>query len=90
MQKYSHIAESYAYILWIFVFILLFPVNVLIPLGICSTPKLSKYIILLPFKGNPDFSNCPKSLPRNTPDSLILCNWIFDNFTLADEPFAKL
>ena len=43
-----------------------------------------------PIKGNPDFSNCPKSLPRNTLDSPILCNWIFDNFILADEPFSKL
>ena len=31
---------------------------------------LSKF----PFKGNPDFSNGPKPLPKNPPDSPILCN----------------
>ena len=25
----------------------------------------------------------------NPSDCLILCNWVFDNFILADEPFAK-
>ena len=40
-------------------------------------------------KGNLVFSNAPKSLPRNPPDGSILCNWVFDNFILADEPFAK-
>ena len=27
-------------------------------------------------KGNPDFSNGPKSLPKNTPDCAILYNWV--------------
>ena len=40
-------------------------------------------------KGNLVFSNGTKSLPRNHPDCPILCNWVFDNFILADEPFAK-
>ena len=40
-------------------------------------------------KGNPNFSNGPKSLPKNPPDCPTLRNGIFDNFTLADEPFAK-
>ena len=26
---------------------------------------------------------------RNPPDSIILDNWVFENFILADEPFAK-
>ena len=39
--------------------------------------------------GNPVFSNDPKSLPKNPPDCLILYNWVFDNFILADELFAK-
>ena len=34
-------------------------------------------------KGNPVFNNGPKSLPKNPPDCPILCNWVFDNFTLA-------
>ena len=37
----------------------------------------------------PFFSNGPKSLPRNPPDYPILCNWVFNNFVLADELFAK-
>ena len=40
-------------------------------------------------KENPVFSNGPKSLPTNPPDCPILCNLVFDNFYLADEPFAK-
>ena len=40
-------------------------------------------------KGNPVFSNDPKSLPKN-PDCPILCNWVFDSFILADELFAKI
>ena len=34
-------------------------------------------------------SNSPKSLPRNPPDYPISCKWVFENFTLADELFAK-
>ena len=40
-------------------------------------------------KGNPVFSNGPESLSKNPPDCLILCNRVFDYFTLTDEPFAK-
>ena len=29
------------------------------------------------------------SLPKNPPDFPILCNWIFDDFVLADELFAN-
>ena len=35
------------------------------------------------------FSNGPRSLPRNPSDFPILCNLVFDNFTLAEELFAK-
>ena len=42
-----------------------------------------------PIKGNPVFSDGPKILPRNPLDCFILRNWVFDNFILADEPFAK-
>ena len=38
-------------------------------------------------KSSPIFSR--KSLPKNLPDCLILCNWVFHNFKLADELFAK-
>ena len=51
MQKYPHTIESYACILNIFALIFLLPtaepsslerINLLISLGICSMPKLSK------------------------------------------------
>ena len=37
----------------------------------------------------PVFSNDTESFPKNPLDCPILCNWVFDNFILADEPFAK-
>ena len=40
-------------------------------------------------KGNPAFSNGPKSLPKNPSDYPMLCNWVFDNFVLAFEPFEE-
>ena len=49
---------------------------------------LANSLSWFPIKGNPVFSNCPKSLPKN-PYCSILCNWVFDNFILAYEPFAK-
>ena len=42
-----------------------------------------------PIKGNPGFSNRPKSLPKNRPDGPILSSWVMDNFILADQPFVK-
>ena len=42
---------------------------------------LSKF----PFKGNPDFSNGPKPLPKNPPDSPIICNWSFDDFVFDNQ-----
>ena len=45
MQKYPHIIEMPACILNIFVFVFLCPMNLLISLGTCSTPKLSKYFL---------------------------------------------
>ena len=40
-------------------------------------------------KGKAAFSNDSKSLPKIPPDWPILDNWFYDNFILADEPFAK-
>ena len=48
--------------------------------------RLSTFFI----KGNPGFSNGPKSLLKNPPDFPILCNWVFDNFILSDEPFSTV
>ena len=33
--------------------------------------------------------NGPKSLPKNLPNCPILYNWVFINFILAEELFAK-
>ena len=40
-------------------------------------------------KSNPIFRSGLKSLPKNPSDCPTLCNWVFHNFILADEPFAK-
>ena len=40
-------------------------------------------------KDNLVFSNGPKSLPNNPLNYNILCNWVFDNFILDEELFAK-
>ena len=50
---------------------------------------LANGLSTFPIKGNPAFSNSPKSLPKNLPDYLILYNWVFDNFILAEKLFAK-
>ena len=50
---------------------------------------LANGLSTFPIKGNPVFSNGPKSLPKNPPDCPILCNWVFDNFILAEELFAN-
>ena len=55
------------------------------PNGIASFNGLSVF----PIKDNSVFSNGPKSLPKNSPDCLTLCNWVFDNFILAEEFFVK-
>ena len=40
-------------------------------------------------KGNLVFDNGPKSLPKSPPNCPILCNWVFDDFILAEQLFAK-
>ena len=50
---------------------------------------LANGLSTFPIKGNPVFSNGPKSLPKNPPDCPILCNWAFGNFILAYEPLEK-
>ena len=45
-----------------------------------------KYISI---KGNPVFNNGSESLPKNPPNCTILCKWVFDNFILGEELFAK-
>ena len=41
-------------------------------------------------KGNPFFSNGPKTLLENPPDGPILRDWVLDNFILADEYLKNL
>ena len=45
IQKYPHITELHACILKIYFCMFLLPVNLLITFRMCSTPKLSKYVI---------------------------------------------
>ena len=42
-----------------------------------------------PIKGNAVFSNGSKGLPKNLLDCPIWCNWVFDNFILAEELLVK-
>ena len=48
---------------------------------------LANGLSTFPIKGNPQFNNGPKILPKKS--CAILFNWIFDNFTSAEELFAK-
>ena len=50
---------------------------------------LASGLITFFIKGNPVFSNGPRSLPRNPPACIILDNWVFDSLILTDELFAK-
>ena len=50
---------------------------------------LANGLSTFPIKGNPVFSSGHKSLHKNPPDCPILCKWVFDNFVLAEELFAK-
>ena len=54
------------------------------------TTLLAKGLNAFLIKDNPVFSNGPKILPKNPPDCLILCNWVFNNFILAEEFIAKV
>ena len=54
----------------------------------CIETLLANGLSTFLIRGNPVFSNGPKSLPKNPPDCPILCNWVFESFILADEPFA--
>ena len=55
----------------------------------CIKTLLANGLSEFPSKDNPVFSNVPKTLPENPSDCPNLCNWVFDNFLLADEPFIK-
>ena len=50
---------------------------------------LANGLCTFPIKGKPFFSNDRKILSKSSSDCPILYNRVFDNFILADEPFAK-
>ena len=50
---------------------------------------LANSLSTFPIKGNLFFSNGTKGLPKNTPDCPVLCNWVFYNYILTEELFAK-
>ena len=52
IQKYPHITESYACILKMLAIMFFLLMIFLISFGICSTPKLSKYVTVLLFTDN--------------------------------------
>ena len=54
-----------------------------------SKTLLAYGLSTFPIKGNQIFNSVPKSLPKDPPYSPILCNWVFDNFILAEELFGK-
>ena len=51
---------------------------------------LARFLSTFPIKDSPVFSNGSKSLRKNPPDCLILCNWVFGNFILAKQLIAKV
>ena len=57
IQKYPHITESYACSLKTFAIMFLLLINFLTYFGICSTPKLLKYVTVLLFTYNAMSSN---------------------------------
>ena len=50
---------------------------------------LAIYLSSFPIKSRPVICNGPRSLPRSLPNCIMLDSWVFENFILADEPFAK-
>ena len=54
-----------------------------------NAAAFSWYLDTFSIKGNPVFSNGLKGLTNYPPDCPILFNWVFNNFILAEEFFAK-
>ena len=50
---------------------------------------LANGLSAFPIKFNPLLSNGHKIIPKNLPDCLILSHWVYDNFALIYERFAK-
>ena len=56
----------------------------------CIKTRLINGLSTFTINDNPIFINGPRILPRNPTDCTILDNWVFDNFILGDELFAKI
>ena len=56
---------------------------------LCTKNVLANGLSAFPIKGKPVFSDGARSLPRNPPNCIILDNWVFENFILADESLEK-
>ena len=50
---------------------------------------LTNGLITFFVNGNPIFSNEPRNLPKNPPDSVVLDNWIFDKLIPVDDLLPK-
>ena len=72
-------------VLWIAAFVA--DAGVVNPIGVKTL--LANVLSIFDIKGNLVFSNGPKSLPKTLPCGPIFCNWVSDNFILAEELFAK-
>ena len=85
IQKYPHIIESYACTLQIFVVIFFFPMNFVTSFGICSTPKLSKYVTFLVFT----YKTIQQSDPIDSYSSRFIIyvpSFILDKLFLEETP----
>ena len=51
---------------------------------------LDNVLSVIPIIDNAVFSNGPKRLPKDPPECVILCNWVFDNLILPKEPSALM
>ena len=74
-------------LLWIAAYVVVAAAAAVNPNGIKK--PIANGSSIFPIKGNSVFGTGPKSLPRKPPDCPILCNWVFDDFVLADKPFEK-
>ena len=54
-----------------------------------SKKLLANGLSIFFFNSKPVFSNGPKGLSRNPPDSIILDRRVFDSFILVEKLFAK-
>ena len=50
---------------------------------------LANELITFVINCNPVFNIGPRNIPRNTPDCIILNNWVFDSIISVDELIAK-